>query len=180
MNKGKFIDFYLPYRDSDNNEISPNNQAASLLKKAQTFIEDGSIGVGIIYSANYQQTIDIRKAYENGAYKTRISGANQAEVMMAMEELLGSSKFQELQGKMHIAPITTLGYRDMEPMNVIQNDLKCIQHMLDNGWAILGWQNQDTIHTDHPYAIGGGIVTLPTNISNEIQNRLKEFAKDYK
>ncbi len=178
MKKGKFIDFHLPYRDS-NNEISSNKQADSILKKAQTLIEDGSIGVGIIYSANYQQTQDIREAYETGDYKTGISGANQADVMRAMEELL-SSKFQKLQGKMHIAPITTIVDENMDQMTVIKEDLDHIQHMLDKGWTILGWQNQDTMHTDHPYAIGGGIVTLPTAISNEIQNRLKEFAKDYK
>lgn len=175
---GKFIDFYLPYQDK-NQMIAPPEQASRILKKAQALIEAGCIGVGVLYSANFNQTVAIQKAYEAGHYKTGIIGANQAEVMMAMEDWLESSTFQHLQGRMRIAPITTIAIGSIKLEAAIAEDLDRIQAMLDQGWAILGWQNQNTVSTDHPYAIGGGIATLPAAISAKIQSRLKEFAQAY-
>lgn len=176
--KGKFIDFYLPYQDK-NKFISARDQASSILRKAQALLTEGCIGVGILYSANYSQTLAIQNAYEAGHYQTGIRGANQAEVMMAMEDLLGDSTFQNLQGKIRIAPITTIAIGTVKLEDAIAQDLDQIQAMLDQGWTIFGWQNQNTVSTDHPYAIGGGIAILPATVSAKIQSRLKEFARDY-
>jgi hypothetical protein len=51
---------------------------------------------------------------------------------------------------------------------------------LENGWDILGWQNQTTIKTKNKYAVGGGVATLPHDISHEIQSTLLSLASQYK
>lgn len=60
--KGKFIDFDLPY-SQDGNNISAKSQAQKILQEADTLLKKGSVGVAIIYSANYDQTKTIRKTY---------------------------------------------------------------------------------------------------------------------
>ena len=51
---------------------------------------------------------------------------------------------------------------------------------LDKGWYVLGWQNQGTVNDPmHPYAVGGGIATLPAAVSDKIQQTLIGFSKTY-
>ena len=51
-------------------------------------------------------------------------------------------------------------------MEIVKTDLDRIKTYLDDGWDILGWQNQHTgKDSSHPYAIGGGIANLPLDIS---------------
>jgi hypothetical protein len=182
IKKGKFIDFYLPY-NQDGKHISAESQAEKILQKADALLKDGSFGVAIIYSANYKQTQTIRKTYKKGAYKTGISGSNQANVMTEMESLLGTTDYQHLQGKIQIAPITTMTYSDYDgktQMTVVKDDLAQIKQMLENGWDILGWQNQTTIKSNNKYAVGGGIAYLSHDISSEIQSTLISLASQYK
>ncbi len=176
--KGKFIDFYLPYSEYGN-YISAKSQAQKILQEADTLLKKGSFGVAIIYSANYGQTKTIRKTYAEGKYKTGTSGANQANVMTEMENLLDTPNYQHLQGKIRIAPITTMTNLDFDGkdhITVVKDDLAQIQQMLENGWDILGWQNQTTIKNKNKYAVGGGIAKLPHDISNEIQSTLLSLA----
>ena len=180
--KGKFIDFYLPY-SQDGNHISAKSQAEKILQEADTLLKKGSFGVAIIYSANYDQTKTIRKTYTEGKYKTGTSGANQANVMTEMEKLLDTPNYQHLQGKIRIAPITTMTYSDYDGkdhITVVKDDLAQIQQMLENGWDILGWQNQTTIKSKNKYAVGGGVATLSQDISDEIQSTLLSLASQYK
>ncbi|WP_228019646.1 DUF2281 domain-containing protein [Sphaerospermopsis sp. LEGE 08334] len=179
--KGKFIDFYLPY-SQDGNHISAKSQAEKILQEADTLLKKGSFGVAIIYSANYDQTKTIRKTYAEGGYKTGTSGANQANVMTEMEKLLDTN-YQHLQGKIRIAPITTMTFLDFDGkdhITVVKDDLAQIQQMLENGWDILGWQNQTTIKSKNKYAVGGGVAKLSDDISNEIQSTLLSLASQYK
>ena len=180
--KGKFIDFYLPY-SQDGNHISAKSQAEKILQEADTLLKKGSFGVAIIYSANYDQTKTIRKTYTEGKYKTGTSGANQANVMTEMEKLLDTPNYQHLQSKIRIAPITTLTHSDYDGkdhITVVKDDLGQIQEMLENGWDILGWQNQTTIKSKNKYAVGGGVATLSQDISDEIQSTLLSLASQYK
>ncbi len=182
IQKGKFIDFYLPY-SQDGNYISAKSQAQKILQEADTLLKKGSFGVAIIYSANYDQTKTIRKTYTEGKYKTGTSGANQANVMTEMENLLDTPNYQHLQGKIRIAPITTLTYSDYDGkdhITVVKDDLAQIKQMLKNGWDILGWQNQTTIKSKHKYAVGGGVASLSHDISHEIQSTLLSLASQYK
>ena len=182
IRKGKFIDFYLPY-SQDGKNISAKSQAEKILQEAATLLKKASFGVAIIYSANYDQTKTIRKTYTEGKYKTGTSGANQANVMTEMEKLLDTPNYQHLQSKIRIAPITTLTYSDYDGkdhITVVKDDLDQIQQMLENGWDILGWQNQTTIKSKNKYAVGGGVATLSQDISDEIQSTLLSLASQYK
>ncbi len=175
---GRFINFYLPYQDERGNARSAADQALAILAEAQTLISLGSPGVAITYSANYDQTVTIHKTYQSGHWQTHLSGANQAAVMQAMETLM-ASQYSPLQQQLKIAPITTMTYRDYggrTHRQVVESDLDAIQWLLDQGWAVLGWQNQRTIPG---YAIGGGIATLPQDIDILIQTTLAKYAADY-
>lgn len=185
MSTGKFISFNIPYKEGSV-YVSSATQAQEILNKAQELIDNGAPGVAITYSANYGQTQTIEKTYRAGGWDTQTNGANQAAVMAAMEQLMGST-YTVLQGKMHIAPITTMNghppatpWNDTVLMNIVTQDLANIETYLKNGWTVLGWQNQDTVNNPvHPYAVGGGIATLPTAVSDKIQQTLIGFAKDY-
>jgi len=183
MSKGTFINFYLPYKHA-----SAKDQAESILKKAEELIAKGGSGVAITYSANYGQTRKIEKVYAAGGWNTGTGGANQAEVISNMEHLLGSS-YQDLQGKMHISPITTMNAYDVpvNPWNddvllgIVKTDLDRIKtSYLEKGWDVLGWQNEDKLTKNKQYAVGGATSgALPEAVNDAIQNTLGEYAKDY-
>lgn len=179
---GSFQDFALDYTKYTNQQ-----QAILILKEAQRLISNGSKGVAITYSANYGQTYEIEKTYFAGGWKTGTSGANQAEVMTVMETAMGSAPYDSLQGKMRILPITTMNgapgaspWDDDIHMGIVTTDLNRIRIYLEVGWNVLGWQNQKTVgNLEHPYAVGGGIASLPPRISDKIQGTLIDFAKKY-
>lgn len=186
MQAGKFISFELPYANHGVT-VSPDQQAQQILTEAQQLISQGAAGVAITYSANYDQTQTINKVYASGGWDTGTNGANQAAVMAAMEQLMGST-YSGLQGKMHIAPITTMnGYlfplspwNETVLMNLVKIDLAAIEKYITDGWYVLGWQNQNTVNNPmHPYAVGGGVATLPPAVSDEIQTTLIALAKKY-
>jgi hypothetical protein len=189
MSTGKFINFVLPFKNENGKIVPPKNQAEDILRTCSKLInKDGSKSVGIIYSANYGQTRDIEKVYFAGGWNTQTGGANQGAVISEMEALLGS-EYKELQGKMHILPITTMNaYTDaVHPWNenvhlgIVITDLDRINNYLQDGWDVLGWQNQDTENDRlNPYAIGGSISgQLPTSVSDKIQSTLIGYAKKY-
>jgi hypothetical protein len=188
MSTGVFINFNLPYLKGGV-YVSDLEQADIILKEATNLISKGAKGLAITYSANYGQTRKIEQVYSKGGWNTQTTGGNQAAVMACMESLLGS-KYQALQGKMRIAPITTMnaypGDNPINPwnenvlMNIVIKDLERIKTYLDGNWDVLGWQNQGTVgNPKHPYAVGGGIATLPQAVSDKIQNTLIGYAKTY-
>lgn len=175
---GCFSEFYLPYQNQNGESVSSHDQAVAILEEAKKWIAKGYSGVAITYSANYAQTTAIHRTYTSGQWYTQTSGANQAEVMREMELLLGNA-YSTLQHQAHIAPITTMTYSDYggkSHKNVVEYDLNHIKSLLENGWVVLGWQNQ---HTRPDYAVGGGIATLPADINSMIQTTLAQYAKDF-
>jgi hypothetical protein len=108
-----------------------------------------------------------------------------------MESLMKTHPYQGLQGILRIVPITTMNgfasghpakpWSDQGHMEIVKTDLARIKTYLEDGWFILGWQNQGTVkNSGHPYAVGGGVVkNLPPDISNLIQSTLKQYAKTY-
>ncbi len=187
MKKGEFINFYLPYA-RDYVYITSKAQAQSILEKARELVKTDITGVAITYSANYGQTREIAKTYAQGNWNTQTGGANQAEVIHNMENLLDQT-YSDLQHKMRIAPITTMNaytnpldpWNDKVLMGLVEEDLKKIKDLLDGGWAVLGWQNQETLNNqEHPYAVGGGVAALPRAVSKKIQQTLKKYAEAYK
>lgn len=187
MAQGLFINFDIPYL-KNGASVPPQEQAEEILKKAGDLIAAGAIGAAIIYSANYGQTREIEKTYFTGGWNTQTSGINQANVIMSMESLLGS-KYQTLQHKMRIVPITTMNaytdivspWNDDVLMGIVVTDLDRIEIYLEAGWNVLGWQNQDTVNNpNHPYAVGGGVAKLPTAVSDKIQSTLISYAAKYK
>jgi len=187
MPNGQFINFNIPFLQNGA-YVSSQSQAKQILTKAQSLINDGAIGVAITYSANYGQTLTIESVYASGGWDTHTNGANQAAVMSEMESLMGST-YQSLQGRMRIAPITTMNaytnplnpWNEHVQMGIVENDLDRIQQYLQNGWMVLGWQNQDTVtNATYPYAVGGGVVKPPQAITNKIQVTLIQFSKTYK
>ncbi|MCC7249757.1 MAG: hypothetical protein IT473_14135 [Lysobacter sp.] len=178
---GQFVAFYLPYIDQNGNKSASSHQAAAIVAEAQARIDAGSPGVAITYSANYGQTVAIHAAYDGGGWNTKTSGANQADVMREMESLLGGQN-ASLQRKLEIAPITTMTYSDYGGRTqdqVVQADLDYIKALLDKGWTVLGWQNQDSAPKGR-YAVGGGVAGgLPQAIDTLIQTTLTQYASKY-
>lgn len=175
---GCFIEFYLPYRNQYGDDVSSGDQAVGVLEEAKKLIAKGYSGTAITYSANYGQTTAIHSTYKSGQWNTQTNGANQAEVMHEMENLLGNT-YSSLQYQIQIAPITTMTYSDYggkSHREVVESDLLHIKSLLENGWVVLGWQNQ---HTRPHYAVGGGVATLSVEIDNLIQSTLAQYAKDF-
>jgi hypothetical protein len=173
---GAFVPFLLDY-----SKLGTVEQAQAILDEAGKAVSAGMSGAAIVYSANYGQTRTIRSAYRKKQWITGIDGGNQAEVMAAMEALLQDAAYRALQGRLRIAPISTMSYPDkVDPLATVRDDLGHIRQLLDDGWRVLGWQNQRSVLTDRPYAVGGGIAgPLPKDISDEIQATLAGFARDY-
>ncbi|WP_299684659.1 hypothetical protein [uncultured Dokdonia sp.] len=186
---GHFVKFLLPYKDDHGNMISSDSQAFSVIEEAKKRIKAGAKGVAITYSANYGQTLEIHKTYNAGDWNTHTAGANQAGVMTAMENFMGTTE-TALQGTLQIAPITTMsyesnGYGDYTHKEVVEADLKHIKSLLDQGWDVLGWVNQDT---DPEYAVGGGVAKsldqygkpyFPKELSDLVQQTFKKYTADY-
>ncbi len=175
-NTGLFIDITLDFSKSSNNE-----QAEQILLEVQQHYNIGYTKIGIIYSANYQQTISINEHYENEIWITGTSGGNQADVICKVEKLL-KNKYQDLCGKFRILPITTCefsgGIGKVEDI-WLEKDLNSIEKFLNEGGVVLGWKNQKS-NKKKPYAIGGGVARQLTNEQNaNIQGRLKSFKIDY-
>lgn len=183
MPAGTFINFYLSYAGA-----SAADQAEKILQEFRARLKAGAKGVAITYSANYGQTRKIAETYRQGEWFTGTNGANQAAVMHAMEMLLGREAYRDLRGIVRIAPITTMnGYgqlripwSDRIHLEIVKTDLARIKALLDDGWVVLGWQNQETRDDPvHPYAVGGGTVVVPAKVSEVIQATLIQFARDY-
>jgi hypothetical protein len=176
--KGKFIPILIPFKRNDV-PVSPEDQAVQILSAADELMKNGiCVKTGIIYSANYDQTKSIHHTYQNNKAITDINGANQAQVMYALEKLLTRS-FSHLQHKFRIVPITTISYSGYDGFSheaVIKNDLYHLESLLQNGWCIFGWMNQ---HTAPEFAIGGGIASLSEQQNHLIQSTLKKFAEIY-
>ena len=180
--KGEFVNIHLDYQ-----ALSSEQQAEKILNRAAELVADKAIGVAITYSANYGQTRKIQQVYFAGGWNTETNVANQAAVIYAMESLLAGS-YKHLQGKMRIVPITTLNAYDNAAaywnqdvlMGIVITDLDRIKIYLEDGWYILGWQNQTTVNNQiSPYAVGGGIANLPDVVSSMIQKRLISYADKY-
>lgn len=186
MNPGNFLNLVVPFL-KDNISVPPENQAKDILDKSLELINNGAKGVAITYSANYGQTREIERIYFAGGWNTHTDGANQAAVIRCMESLLGTD-YKALQGKMRIAPITTMNayqncaspWNDDVHMGIVITDLDRIKNYLEGGWDVLGWQNQTTVGNPKcPYAIGGGVARLPQAISDKIQNTLIGYSSKY-
>jgi hypothetical protein len=174
---GRFINFYLPFAEHGN-FITSQEQAKRIIARTEEQIKLGCKGVAITYSANYDQTVRINATYQSGQWHTHTHGANQAEVISALENLL-ENEFKHLQYKIRIAPITTLTYSTFggnTHEEVVVQDLQNIKALLDANWCVHGWINQ--VSAPH-YAVGGGIAQLTPEISARIQKTLKEFANQY-
>ncbi len=170
---------FIPFR-VDFNRLSDQEQATKILKKFKTLSETtGFVGAAITYSANHEQTLQIREAYEQGLAAAGISGGNQAKVIELVEKSL---KEEGLEHWVRIIPITTcleIGGIGKPTQKMLEDDLNYLESLLKNGWSVLGWQNQNTVKQDE-YAIGGGISTqLDSAQKDFIQNTLRKLGETY-
>jgi len=185
MSNGKFIDFMLPYIVGGQN-VPSHDMGVKLLDEARTLIGNGSPGVGFLYSANYGQTRTIEKTYFAKEWNTKTTGAHQAVTVMAIEKLLGTT-YSDLQGKVHITPISTMdaydhpvgNWNDDLQRGIVTTDLDRIEYYLQCGWDILALQDQDS-NAKKPYAVGGNIASMSQVISDLVQKRLIGFSSTYK
>jgi hypothetical protein len=184
MKKGLFVDFYCPYRNR-----SAREQALQIVDVADQYLAKGYACVGIIYSANYEQSRQIKEGYQKKQWLTGIGGSNQAKVMMDMEDIIKEHR-QDLLGRLIILPMSTMnGYRkihysDRDFTNahpqVIDQDFADIREFIAKGGVALGWQNDTTIdRKDGPYAYGGGVTQLRPEIHAQIQTGMKSLKGDF-
>ncbi|WP_435578474.1 hypothetical protein [Gilvibacter sp.] len=182
--QGQFLPTLIPFKDK-NGSISFKDQAINILSNAIMAISmQDPEAVYITYSANYSQTANIEKTYASGQWKTGVNGSNQASVMREMEDLMANDdKYKALQGKMKIAPITTIP-KSTELADwkaEIQSDLDRIKACLDGSSIVFGWINQETdpLYAHAIDSPSGVIAHFPDEIHNQVQNTLSQFAKDY-
>ena len=83
--------------------VSSAAQAMQILDEVARQHANGAKTVGITYPPNQDQTDQILKTYKSGGWKTGTSGANQADVIAKIEQLLATPKYQHLQGVFKIA-----------------------------------------------------------------------------
>jgi hypothetical protein len=180
--KSTFIPFYLEYKIGDEGAAQ---QARAILAEISKCRELGYKKVGIIYSANAQQSKRIRETYALGQWHTHTSGANQADVMRVIEALLNTDEFKALQNVFRILPITTCAWAGgggRVDNNLLTTDLIAITDFIaEEGHVVLGWQNQDSVRREAgPYAIGGGISQqLTPEQDEEIQALLVQLSQEY-
>lgn len=194
VTQGQFLNFFLPYQ-ANGQFVSPDEQAGYILNTAQQLLAGSGpvpAGIAITYSANSYQTQTIEQVYGSGGWKTGTDGANQAAVMASMENLMGTPAYAALQGKVHIAPITTIYYGedvsgsspDAGQTTMVTQDLARIGNYLKDGWYVLGWENEDSVKDPSaPYAVGGGVASSfsvqQKHLADLIQQTLLGYAKQY-
>lgn len=141
----------------DFSKNSAQQQAMQILDKVQALYQLGHERVGITYSANQEQTEQIKVTYGSGQWQTKTSGANQAAAIAAVEHLLATAKYQHVQTVFRIVPITTMDYRkgNLTALNSdVKQSLEDASQFIDDGGYLLGWANQLTYGS---VAIGGGV-----------------------
>jgi len=160
-------------------------QAIEILETAiTTFSLYSPDAIYITYSANEGQTQTIRSTYASGKWQTGTNGANQASVMRAMEQLmLNDPKYQPLQGKMRIAPITTLPNSTALDswLNLVEADINAIHELLKGSNIVFGWVNQgsDPLYAHAINNPHGVVKSFPPEIHDLIQNNLADFKRDF-
>ena len=187
-----FIPFLLDY-----SRLIPataeREQALKILHEVDRLHKAGHEKVGITLSVSDKQTANIRDKYEHGIPITGTGTKTeephlrgQVGVIQTVETLLEDPAYQHLKGKFQILPITTCQANLSSPPErlnttdeLLDKDLLGIDKFLTEGGAVLGWQNQNTVATDSPYAIGGGTVKLSADHNKKIQDGLKHFAATY-
>ncbi|MCX7120539.1 MAG: hypothetical protein NTZ67_01990 [Gammaproteobacteria bacterium] len=175
---GAFIPFRVDFQDGDKKAISAIEQAKKILDEVALLHAAGFEKVGITYSADQAQTTKINTTYKTSEWNTGTSGANQAEVMAATEQLLKEEKYRHLQSVFRIIPITTMDYKKKNNRaedNDVNDCLSSAEEFLKNGGALLGWQNQ--LSNGDRFAIGGGVAakTQPSEQKDAILRKLLEF-----
>lgn len=186
--EGAFAPEFIGYTNQ-----SISQQARHILDLVNAYHNDGKgfQQVGIIYSANYGQTIDIRAAYDKGDWFTGTGGGRQAAVMADIETLLKTPEYAHLQNVFRIIPITTCedyGGEGAVKSQWLEEDIKGVRSLLDNKGLVIGWQNEDANNSKNKkYAIGGGYSTqLEEGTMKDgkrqdqyVQDELIAMAKDY-
>ncbi len=181
MNLYSVAPMYMDY-----SKMTPQEQASQILDWALELIAKypDLPGVAVTYSANHEQTKHILNCYDKGEWKTNTSGANQAEVVQLMEQLMeNEDQYKSLQQKFRILPVSTMTYDKnkrkvactKEEFDTCMQNLSNLRH---DGWGILGWKNQDSIkNKEQPFAIGGGVAgsITPKLHINAIQSHLTKF-----
>lgn len=169
--KGLFLDIVIPFRNKATPQGLDNvQQARAILKNARELHGKGYRFVGITYSANQAETAAIRAAYDKKPTPVDITGATkggakQAEVMVEVERLLAKSRasggYDDLQGIFRIVPITTMSAGGAAPVTGDHDtaaSLEAAKAFVQEGGALLGWQNQNGASRG-VYAVGGGVAT---------------------
>jgi hypothetical protein len=184
-----FLNYFLPYK-----RVSELNQATQILKDIDVLLAIPELKgkkFGILYSANLAQTDHIRECGENIGRVT-IEGANQAQVMHEVLELLERRDYQHLQANFRILPVTTLEYvlrccglfeSKKAPVSKeqLQRDLGEIERFMLEGNVVLGWYNTKPQKDGAiAYAIGGKIATLTEPQRGLIQETLRCYYETYK
>ena len=110
MATGAFINFPLIYQVPPNDGgLTPDQQAIAILKKGkQTQLLGFPVVAIIVLGERAGNARFGRRHIAAGNDMAGIDGANQAQVMNAMEAHLGDQDWSELQMKVPIAPITTI------------------------------------------------------------------------
>ncbi len=136
--------------------------------------------VAITYSANAGQSKAIHQAWaENQSGAERVNGANQAQVIAAVNLLMAQDeKYQALaDGNFKIMPISTMDGFDVRTSDKeLRRCLEIAKNFTKQG-ILFVWTNQSQT-ASHPYAIGGGVAKVPAARHNFIMASLAKLLGD--
>ena len=176
---GIFYPFKVPFEKKNGTSVSTYDQAVKILDEVAKLHAKGYKQVGITYSANQDQTAAIAKAYGKNQWNTNATagGANQAVVMLQVEELLKTKKYKHLQQVFRIVPITTMRPNTSATNEEVRDSLTAADNFMNGeGNVLLGWQNQKT--QTGKLAIGDGVAVTHGLIIDSQKVMIAKWTED--
>lgn len=171
--------------DNSQGDADIERQAQEILEQALAEHQATGKPVGLTYSANQAQVIQVYENEHGGrdSYQ-RMTGANQAQVVDKIIELLGTSPYQALQPYFHILPLPTMNGAAESRSTAGQGEIT-VSHVsnalchaacfVGAGGTLLAWQNQGSARKHELAAIGGGVAGSNPQVQDQIQNGLRQI-----
>lgn len=151
---GKIHPFTYLWQDVGGKTIDSVTQATQIINDINKMLQaNQNAKIAITYAANNGQSTAIIGSYISGKPYT-IDGANQAETFKHVAEWIHNN---ELQDRVHVLPVTTVGCNQ----DTVKRDMQNIAKHLGAEWVVLGLKGHKEKNPMQPeatgYAVGGGV-----------------------
>lgn len=140
----------------------PDGQANLVLKKIEELSKTTN-KIGILYSANNRQAVELHKNYSKNTYRDIISGSNQAKLFEKLTKMIDPKIVRILPIATIKESNTIIGKvanikKDREPVEIecIIRDITNLYLHLEDGYSVIVLTNPPHFRTNK-YQIGGGV-----------------------